>query len=756
MKAPKISLDSAKIQQMLLLHVEKIVLGIVLLAVIWFVYQGASLTSLDNAKTPDDLIQKSNSVTTQINDPGHTPLIVEEIKPIVTKPITTLVKQGQEANDPVGYRLRNAWKTPDYPKAIARNDPRIFAPEHLKVVALHGPIALLSQTGVNGIPEVDPIIGSSGGIPGMEGPGGPGGPAPAVRQPTRPGRAPGGPGPGPGPSGEGRQPRNKRGGGAAMLEQEMMGMQEGMPAGFGPGGEGMGMPGVRTLPPEAQVGFHPSGEVSRREAAAVVVMAAVPLQKQLEEYEAAFKEALDYDPMRDLPRYILYTVERADVTDNPAQDPATARWEELRFGKAITDMNTWAPSPAEVVDPNSLGDPMRMTHRVPPFMQREIYEALLHPDIPKAQIPAAGMGPGMEGPGGVDGNGMPIPRAITEDDLTGGGTGLPGAGAGMMGEGRMPYGNPGMMQPGMMQPGMMQPGMMQPGGFGEGMPGGGSPGMVLAKYKLLRFTDTTVQPLRKYRYRVKLLVEDPNNPWAEIAPPAWEPTRSQPFHKPPVQSLNPNVFTRVKSVEGGRRAYVRESEYSEPSEIVELPEVVHYFAGKAIPAAGAPVKKDTPPVTTTQPAATILTVDFDKEKAVDVAAEKDVFRGTLLNFEKEVDVVHPSKLSIHPIGKYTFRTGSIVVDFTGGSEIPVVDKRSEKIQEPSEILVFDGSGNLKMLDETDDIEGFRRYLPPAPEAPPTNTPGGFSPDGAPVPGDGLLDGPGPRQPRNRRGAGAQP
>jgi len=739
MKAPKISFDSAKMQQMLLLHVEKIVLGIVLLAVIWFVYQGASLTSLDNAKTPEDLIQKSTEVTTEINNPSHTPLIVELIKHHVTRPVTNLVKQGQEPNDSTGYRLPNAWKTPDYPKAIARTDPRIFPPEHVKVTPLHGPIAKIGT-----VNDVDPILATASTAT-AEGPGGPAvRPQPGVRPqpPVRQRPA--------GPSGEGRPPRNKRGG-SAMLDEGMM-AQEGMPQGFGPGGEGsMGMPGTRTLPPEAKVGFHPSSEVRIEEASAVVVMAAVPLQKQLEEYEAAFKEALDYDPIRDLPRYILFTVERADVTDNPAQDPATAQWQELDFRAAFKEALQWAPSPAEVVDPNAIGDPLRMTHRVPPFMQREIYEALLHPDIPKAQIPATGVGPGMEGTPGIDGAPV-VPKLLSEDDLTGAGTGanIPGM---VGGEGRMPYGNPGMMQPGMMQPGMMQPGMR--GGFGEGMPGGGMPGMVLAKYKLLRFTDTTVQPLRKYRYRVKVMIEDPNNPWVAVAPPGWEATRTQPFRRPSNQSMNPNVFNRVKAAEATKLPYIRESEYSEPSDIVELPEVTRYFAGKATPAAGNPVKPGTPPVSTSQPATTVLTVAFDSAKAVDIPAEKDVFRGSLLNFDKEVDVIHPAKLVVAPIGKYPIRTNSIVVDFTGGNDIPSLENRRSdtKVQEPCEILIFDGAGNLKMLDETEDIDGFRRYLPPAPEAPPTNNPGVFTPDGAaPVPGEGLLDS--PRRPR--RGAGGQP
>ncbi|QDU30392.1 hypothetical protein ETAA8_55210 [Anatilimnocola aggregata] len=711
MKAPKISLDTAKLQQILLLHVEKIVLGIVLLAVIWFVYQGASLTSLDNAKTPHDLINVSNEVTTEINNPAHAPVIVKiEGQDVVGHPVQLLVRQGQQPNDAGPYRPTIPLKTPDYPKASQRIDPRIFPALKVKVVPLHGPLAYLGRMG-----EIDPILATE--VPAA-------GDDPQGRQPKVNKLAP-----------KTKRPNNKRGG--ELLEGEM---QEGIPAGFGEGEMGMNNRGLSVLPPEAKVGFHPSGEVAIREARAVVVLAAVPLEKQLEEFEAAFKDALDYDPARDIPRYILFHVERADVTDDPAQDPAQAKWESLSFPKALTEMYSWAPSPHEVVNPNAV-DPAILTNRVPPFMQREIYEALVHPDIPAAQLPAAGPGNGMEGNlPGVEGA-MPVAPKISEEDLTGAGGGAPLPGmTGVGGEGRMPFQQQGM-----------QPGF-RPNGFGEGGPGAGGPMMTLTKYKLLRFTDTTVQPSRKYRYRVKLLVEDPNNPWSKEVPPRWDPTRTVPYRRPSIQSMSPNVLNRVRAKEAGPNsnlAFLLESDPSEPSDIVELPELTRYFAGKATSPSGNPVRPGTPPVFTTQPFANLLTVMWDANKAVDVPGEKEVFRGSILNFDKDVEVIHPAKLLVHPIGKYSFRTDSIVVDFTGGNEIPSVEgRRSDpRVQEPCEMLVFDGQGNLKLLDEADDVEGFRRYLPPKPEAPKTTGPAVFGPDAA-VPGDDLLNT--PRQPRNRR------
>jgi hypothetical protein len=732
MKAPKVSFDSAKMQQMLLLHVEKIVLGVVLVAVLWFVYQGATLPKLDESKTPDRLTQEATRMTTEINNPEHWKLL--EPDRVVKHDVQGLVKQGQLPNTAAPYAFLTSIKTPDFPKAIARTDPRLFPPEKPKVVALHGPMAMLARAN-----EVDPIIGMAV-APGGEGMQ----PQPQAqpRQPARPAAQPTRQ-----PPGEGRRPpagRPKRGGG--LLEE---GYGEGIPPPgmMQPGGEGMGgAMGARTVPPEAIVGYHVPGEVIAREARAVVIMAAVPLEKQFEEFDKAFKDALEYDPMRDIPRYVLYRVERADVTADPAQDPAQARWESLAIGRALAEMGRWGPSPREVIEVNAI-DPI-LTNPVPPFMQRDIYDALVHPDIPVAKLTGNEQLTGNEGtrPGEPAANEAPV----KEQDLTDPNAALPipGAQAGQgMGEG-MP--RPGMMQRG---PGPGFPGMRPGGlpGYGEGM-GGVSPGaeMPLAKYRLLRFTDTTVQPLHKYRYRVKLILEDPNNPYVGVQPPRWDPARTVPLRKPPIQSMSANSLTRVRAAEQANdpntRPFLRETDASEPSDIVELPEVDRYFAGKATPGNGNPLPVGTPPnvtytppILSTQPSANLLTVTFDREKAVDVAAEKEIYRGSTLNFEKDADVIHPAKLTIHTIEKHKFLNNSIVVDFVGGNDVPTLDaRRSDKVPEPCEILIFDGLGKLQLLDEADDVEGFRRYLPPKPEIMPAA--GSTIGPEAEFPG-GLLEGP---------------
>jgi len=746
MKAPKISFDSAKLQQMLMLHVEKIVLAIVLIAVAWFVYQGVSLPSLDDAKTPDKLTSQARDITTEINNPAHWPLIKAERENNFQHDVQGLVKQGHVANVSTAYAIGNPWKIPDYPKAIARPDPRLFTAEKVKVVVLHGPMAVLPTRN----DAVDPILAASlsTAAPGAEGMQQP---QPGVRAPQQPVRPPGA---------EGNRrppPRTKRGPG--LLEGPGEGMMEGMPMAMPQPGM-PGMAGSRTLPPEAIVGYHAGGDIIAKEARAVVIMAAVPLEKQFEEYEKAFKEALDYDPARDVPRYVLYVVERADVTANPEIDPGQATWESLSIPKALNEMNlTWGPSPPEVVEVSSL-DPI-LTNRVPPFMQREIYEALHHPDIPLARVPTAeelANGPGQTG---RPGDAAATAPQIQEGDLTDP-TAAPIVGNNQQGPGE------GMRMPAMPRgygEGMRMP---VPRGYGEGMamgPGQQGPEVALAKYRLLRFTDTTIVPGKKYRYRVKLILEDPNNPYVGDAPPRWDPARNTPLRKPSIQSMSPAALARVRRAEQANdpktRPFLLYTDPSEPSDIVELPPVNRYFAGKATAGNGNPLAIGTPPnvtmtppILSTQPSANLLTVGFDSRLAVDVPAEKEVYRGSTLNFEKEVEVIHPSLLSIHNIGKYTFKNGSMVIDFVGGNDIPNLDtRRSDKVQEPCEMLIFDGEGNLQLLDETDDTEGYRRFLPPKVEEPSTraNTPVG--PPGMEQYPGGVLEGPVRPKGRPRKGEG---
>lgn len=153
--------------------------------------------------------------------------------------------------------------------------------------------------------------------------------------------------------------------------------------------------------------------------------------------------------------------------------------------------------------------------------------------MPPGMMPGRGMSmPPMGGPGGGRGMMPPMggPPGGGPGGEGGGGTlggssgrdsdGSPAAGPGTMMTGRPGMGGPGGMMmgpPGMGGPGGMMmgpPGMGGPGGMmgmmagGPGM--GGMTGMELPEYRMFRFVDTTVEPGKTYRYRVRVSVRNPN------------------------------------------------------------------------------------------------------------------------------------------------------------------------------------------------------------------------------------------------------
>jgi hypothetical protein len=429
----------------------------------------------------------------------------------------------------------------------------------------------------------------------------------------------------------------------------------------------------------------------------------------------------------------------------------------------------------DIVDPTYL-DP-KLTHPAPPFMQHDVWQLLTHADVPLASqvsnnyggadsmmFPGApkagateapptsdlpvlpgvnfggagdGYGSGMDGGAGRGGGpgmgGMGMPRMPGMGGMgmgSGMGSGMGGSGMGMGGGGN--YGGGGYDE----------------GGYGSGGGYGyGGMGAALAppKYKLIRFTDHHVEVGKHYRYRVKVLLNDPNHP-------------SYGMVQPTLASLDEKVRARIKALDAAdaakpklasgmpNRTFWVESDWSEPSEVVTLPSTRQYFAGAVEQPATVEVVPGKPKVPNNQPKGKLLANVWDAEKVVDVPTEVDVYRGSLLNFEQDAKVIHPITHEVVDLTKYNFQTDAIVADMEGGEVIPPLDRKNDKpLTAPGEMLIFDASGNLHVQNETDDIDSFRRYLLPK-EDPKAKQPGpaGMYPDDGTMPSgyDAMMQGPG--------------
>jgi hypothetical protein len=395
---------------------------------------------------------------------------------------------------------------------------------------------------------------------------------------------------------------------------------------------------------------------------AVVLMAVVPHKQQVEEFDSVFGQALDPDSNRDFPMYRSFFIQRADVTADPSADPATLDWQDVSHKVLLDDWAKWAGVPQDILETSYLeyvdNSGSGLTYPLPPFVQRDLWEAMTHPDIPLAsargmplptseepgeepaadeegnkvpgrRVPGRGQrGPGFPGAGMMPGAGMP---GMAGAGMAGGpGAGMPGApGAGMPGMPGAEGGEAGMM-PGMSGMAGMEMGM---GGMGAGMMGMGMQGRgPQVKYKLIRFTDLTVQPGHKYRYKVQVLLDDPNN--HEVYP------------SPKPAALDPDVSARIQK---DPEKTWRESDWSLPSEVVSVTSTQWFYAGKVIPDALQEHVKGTRMVRQREATATALAVVHDPSKGVDVPVlfdvidQKDqrVIRGSTLNYKIDARVVHP-------------------------------------------------------------------------------------------------------------------
>ena len=77
----KLGLDKDAIVRFFSLHVEKIVLGVVVLLLVFFVYRGYSLEGLASDQRPDILKTKAAEVGEFLSNPSVAPIIVADNKP---------------------------------------------------------------------------------------------------------------------------------------------------------------------------------------------------------------------------------------------------------------------------------------------------------------------------------------------------------------------------------------------------------------------------------------------------------------------------------------------------------------------------------------------------------------------------------------------------------------------------------------------------------------------------------------------------
>jgi hypothetical protein len=428
----------------------------------------------------------------------------------------------------------------------------------------------------------------------------------------------------------------------------------------------------------------------------VVITGLVPYEKQFNEFKSKFENAIAYEPRRDRPHYLSLVVERTEVIEG--EDPD---WKVIGSARqALQQMEmcacplTGAP---EVADSQHIlfGT---TTMPIPPFLMRNYENATSHPpEIPFRGQKVDAEEDSADDPGDAssdpDGD---IPDQIPSGVRSGGADGLGGRGGGLGGLGGL-GGDSGEGEG-------MGDGMGD--GMGEGMGGmsglmGSTAESVITEYKLVRFFDFSARLGHKYRYRVQLILEDPNNP---------QDTQLD----VDLRMLETEAAERISALRGADKVkdsirstnYFRRTEFSEPSDVVWLTHAVRFFAGPAdkMMIASSLAKAE---VFTRPPKGKLAGVKTDLALNVDVPIDISLSPGDVLAVTGDLDFVHPISLDVRTLDKYEFRGQAVLVDMFGGYKVGGPTK--EPLYSPGEYALISPDGELVVRAEKTDINDYRFY-----------------------------------------------
>jgi hypothetical protein len=180
-----------------------------------------------------------------------------------------------------------------------------------------------------------------------------------------------------------------------------------------------------------------------------------------------------------------------------------------------------------------------------------------------------------------------------------------------------------------------------------------------------------VQPGKKYRYRVGLVVKNPN-----------------------LGSL-PQHLQDPDSAKAGTLA----SAASAPTSLVTIPDGHDVLAGAIV----------SPGTKHSEPVAKIVVTAIHAASNLKPGAELDVRRGSMADTPpRKVKARNPIDKSIEEL-EVGFDSNILVLDIYGGKELSK-KKHDTPITTPGEILLFDANGNMTVRNEMDDAAEYNESL----------------------------------------------
>ncbi|MHB1033912.1 MAG: hypothetical protein ACYC35_03635 [Pirellulales bacterium] len=642
MKA-KISVDKAAIKGFFVNHAEKLVLAVVILLFGGWVYSGVRQPTFD--KTPQDLqaeiaTAKQHIEVSKLSD---LPAVKEELA------VKSYRKMAAEITKPIPktpYMFVNRPRPVDEDK-VKRGTPLYYAIEDIQVAGGMGAFAINSEpTGRgDGFATPAPVRPRDDGYS-----------RPAGGRMTR-------------PAGSGYPEEQAVGKKGAVRRPKKPGKKEDTsdvltgPSDYGRmGGQSLITRGVPV----------PPGSATKYKFWAVVT-GAVPAAAQAAEYARCFQHLPAASPQSDNPEYRFYRIERAEIgPGDEGKQTAELTWQSLDLKKALAERKIWATvEPPEVVAAEYVHP--RLSYPLGPLVGKDWDKSVAHPKIPLAGADATGAA--TETPADA-------PQANPDDPFAG----SPEADASVAqprvqpgGVYRRPEARGYDAYRGSRRGGMAMPSTTSApaGAYAQG------PTEQAAPYYLFRFFDFTVEPGKRYRYRVRLVLDNPNKDFA------------------PVNLLAEPATAKVR---------YGESPWSETS-LVTVPRASSLLAGSAKPAVRSGDEPSAEVV--------VRTVDVKKDTE-NVKKVERIFRGEMANYSE--------KKGTEDI---RYQTDLLLCDVRGGSTLPV--SKGKTALEPAELIFLDADGRLVVQSETSDSAEFQQCLEMTGEG--AKEPGGEDPFGARILGE---------------------
>jgi len=718
-------------KEFLILHVEKLVFGLIAVIACLVMYLGFSTKPFPSEKTPEKLQAQATLVSSKLKENHNEVLMKEEgrkVDPIYAKSAlnTRVIKDPvAHASNPMGASKTNT--------SSKRGDPALLAPEHLEASYFYGAVARLLSS-----PDPLDILDDAKK------------PEEKVRPDPNLDKGPKGRGEGKG--GNSSMGSSGSGGGAAMGGGGMEG--EGSMAGSG----GMGMMGsggsdplvagqrrlspiydlgykfgMRTFPEAAtNIGMMEGNNTTKPEVSVkkpvamslglVCVTALAPHEGMEDNYKKQFYEVVGYTPGRDTPNYVGFEAQRAEVNvANADKEIAESDWVALpKAGPAIfKEILKGLQGTANDVYSTDLVDP-NISMPIPPILLSDYRKYASNSVLTSLQESDKGALGSQSSSGFSGGSGMGMSSGSSGGFEGEGEPGAPGGGSMMSGSSSM--GSMGMGK-----------------GRGSSSSGGGSSGgggypdgnasvnfsmdmpkpLPSTKYKLVRFYDVNPPVGKVFKYRVRLLMYDSNHPeWAVF--------------KPAASTLNSEALNRVQALEieegkevpkGGvaalgpvKRVCQRESKWSDPSKPILIAKPASVFMAK------------------NEDKMESVFVDFEKERAIEVS-RKEILNEKLdagLVFgtpprakskEAPIDIIHPIKKVIKALKDFRSTNLVTIVSIKSGSMLQMGNPSKDPIKTGAEIVSFDPlTGQLSISREFDNYTSFHFHAQP--DLPPVGPLGG--------------------------------